>query len=209
MHLTREFDFSGVSGPITFNYWTWYDLEENYDYIFLEISINGRDWKIIRTPSSTSQDLSGNSYGWGYNGLSGGDGYWIEETVDLSGYAGEKIQLRFEYITDDAANGEGLLLDDISIPEIGYFTDFENDNGGWINAGFVRIENVLPQTYQLALIHLGAVPSVQYLSVPSDNNLEIPIAIGSDGSQQAVLVVTGTTRFTRQLADYQLELVSE
>ena len=209
MHLTREFDFSKVSGPITFTYRTWYDLEENYDYVFLEISTNGRDWRIIRTPSSTSEDPSGNSYGWGYNGLSGDEGTWIEEIIDLSGYAGEVIQLRFEYITDAAANGEGLLLDDISIPEIGYFSDFENDNGGWVNEGFVRIENVLPQTYRLALIQMGAVPSVQYLSIPSDNNLEIPITIGSDGFQKVVLVVTGTTRFTRQLADYQFELVQE
>ncbi len=209
MHLTREFDFSDVSGPITFSYWTWYDLEEDYDYVFLEISTNGRDWRIIRTPSSTSEDASGNSYGWGYNGLSGEEGDWIEEVIDLSGYAGEVIQLRFEYITDDAVNGEGLLLDDISIPEIEYFTDFENDNGGWLNEGFVRIENVLPQTYRLALIQMGAVPSVQYLSIPSDNNLEIPITIGSDGFQQVVLVVTGTTRFTRQLAEYQLKLVQE
>ena len=132
MHLTREFDFSDSIWPNSFSYWTWYDLEEDYDYVFLEISTNGQDWRIIRTPSSTSEDPSGNSYGWGYNGLSGGDGVWIEETIDLSGYAGEVIQLRFEYITDAAVNGEGLLLDDISIPEIDYFTDFESDNGGWV-----------------------------------------------------------------------------
>jgi hypothetical protein len=35
------------------------------------------------------------------------------------------VQLRFEYITDAAVNGEGLLLDDIRMPEIGYQTDFE------------------------------------------------------------------------------------
>lgn len=209
MHLTREFDFSEVSGPITFNYWTWYDIEKDWDYVFLEISTNGKDWRIIRTPSSTSEDPVGHNYGWAYTGLSAEEGYWIEETVDLSGYAGEVVQLRFEYITDDAVHGEGLLLDDISIPEIGYFTDFENDSGGWENEGFVKIENVLPQTYQLALIQLGAVPSVQYLTVPPDNKLEIPIGIGSDGSQQVVLVVTGTTRFTRQSAEYQFKIVQE
>ena len=209
MTLTREFDFTGVDGPIIFNYWTWYDLEADYDYIFLEISTDGENWRIIRTPYSISENPSGNSYGWGYNGLSGGDGQWIEENIDLSGYAGEVVQLRFEYITDDAVHGEGLLLDDVSIPAIDYFTDFEEDNGGWINEGFVRIENSLPQTYRLALIHLGATPQVEYLAVPAGNQLEVPVTIGDNGADRVVLVVTGTTRFTRQLANYQIELSSE
>jgi len=209
MRLTREFDLSKVSGSITMDYWTWYDLEADYDYIFLEISTNGGEWRIIRAPSTTSEDPSGNSYGWGYNGLSGGDGSWIQESVDLSAYAGETIQVRFEYITDAAVHGEGFLLDDISIPEIGYSTDFEEDDGGWISEGFVRIENALPQTYRLALIHLGAAPRVQYLSVSAENQIEIPIIIGEDGIQEVVLVVTGTTRFTRQKADYQFELIEE
>jgi immune inhibitor A len=209
MTLTREFDFTGVGGPILFKYRTWYDLELDFDYVFLEISTDGENWRIIRTPYSVSENPSGNSYGWGYNGLSGGEGQWIEESIDLSGYAGEVVQIRFEYITDDAYHGEGLLLDDVSIPAIDYFTDFEEDDGGWINEGFVRIENSLPQTYRLALIHLGAAPQVEFLAVPPDNQLEVPVRIGNDGADRVVLVVTGTTRFTRQLAEYQFELVSE
>ncbi len=209
MRLTQEFDFRDQSGPITFNYHLWYDLEEDYDYVFLEISTDGQDWRIIRTPSSTSEDPSGNSYGWGYNGLSGGSGIWIEETVDLSSYAGELVQLRFEYITDAAVHGEGLLLDDVSIPEIGYSSDFEVDDGGWIAEGFVRIENSLPQTYRLALIHMDAVPRVEYLSVPAGNQLEILVEEGDNGSHPVVLVVTGTTRFTRQKANYWIELITD
>ena len=121
---------------------------------------------------------SGNSYGWGYNGLSGGSGVWFEETVDLSSYAGEVVQLRFEYITDAAVHGEGLLLDTISIPEIGYSSDFESDDGGWTAEGFVRIMNHLPQTYRLALIHMDAVPRVEYLSVSARNELEILVENG-------------------------------
>ncbi|NQS91657.1 MAG: immune inhibitor A [Chloroflexi bacterium] len=209
MRLTREFDLSNVSGKITFNYMTWFDLEEDYDYIFLEISTDGENWRIIRTPSSTSDDPSGNSYGWGYNGLSGGDGSWIKESVDLSNYAGEVIQIRFEYITDAAVHGEGLLLDSVSVPEIDYSSDFETDNGGWIPEGFVRIENSLPQTYRLALIHMDAVPRVEYLSVSSGNEIEIPINAGENNSPGVVLVVTGTTRFTRQIAAYRFELIAD
>lgn len=206
MRLTREFDFRDVSGPITLSYQTWYDLEEDYDYVFMEISASGGDWRIIRTPSSTSDDPSGNSYGWGYNGLSGDEGTWIKETVDLSRYAGELIQIRFEYITDPAVNGEGFLLDSVSIPEIGYWTGFEGDDGGWTAEGFVRIENTLPQTYRLALIHLGPEPSVEYLALSEGNRLERELNRGDQGDYPVVLIVTGTTRFTRQKAGYQIEL---
>ncbi|MEJ2447968.1 MAG: immune inhibitor A, partial [Anaerolineales bacterium] len=206
MRLTREFDLRDQQGPISLQYWTWYDLEEDYDYLFVEISTNGEDWRIIRTPSSTSENPSGNSYGWGYNGLSGGNGTWIQETVDLSSYAGELIQIRFEYVTDAAVHGEGFLLDSVSVPELGYYSGFETDNGGWTPEGFVRIANSLPQTYRLALIHLGPQPRVEYLTLPDGNVLEIPLESHGDDNYPVVLVVTGTTRFTRQTADYWIEI---
>jgi immune inhibitor A len=203
MILTRSFDLTDVSGPVTLSYWTWYDLEKDYDYLYLEVSEDGKSWQIITTPSGTADDPSGNSFGWAYNGLSNG---WIQEKVDLSQYAGKNIQVRFEYVTDAAVNGEGLLLDDISIPEIGYSTDFESGNDGWEGDGFVRIENVLPQTFKLALIsHGSGGTKVEYIPVNADQTAEIPIKIGGDVTD-VTLVVTGTTRFTRIQADYELNI---
>ncbi|MBI3740033.1 MAG: immune inhibitor A, partial [Chloroflexi bacterium] len=83
MTLTREFDFTSVSGSIEFDYWTWYDLEEGYDYVFLEASADGQHWDILKTPSCTTENPSGNSYGCGYNAKSGGGqtAEWINEKV--------------------------------------------------------------------------------------------------------------------------------
>jgi len=208
MTLTRSFDFREHTDNLTLSYWTWYDLEEDYDYVYLEASLDGDDWQILPTHSGTSEDPSGNSYGWGYNGSSGGDGRWIQEEVDISQFAGDEVLIRFEYITDSAVNGEGLLLDDIQIPEIGYLEDFETGSDGWEPAGFVRIQNILPQTFRLALIEFGADTQVTYLELDSDNTLEIPLNIGGD-VDEAVLVVTGTTRFTRQIASYQFQVNPE
>jgi hypothetical protein len=203
MQLTREFDFSDLDGPITLTYWTWFDLEQDYDYLYLVASVDGDRWEILTTPSGTPEDPSGNSYGWGYNGESGG---WVQENVDLSRYAGQKVQVRFEYVTDAAVNGEGFLLDDVAIPEIGYFSDFEGGDGGWQADGWVRVSNALPQTYQLALISVGKAVEVIYLGPGNDNSLEIPIEIGGD-VEEVVLVVTGTTRFTRQKTGYRIEIL--
>lgn len=206
MTLTREFDFSGVEGDITMSYWTWYDIEADYDYVYLLASTDGKTWDFVDTPSGTDEDPSGNSYGWGYNGVSGGNSSWIEEQVDLSAYAGQKVWLRFEYVTDAAVNGEGLLLDDVVIPAIEYKTDFEEDDGGWVAEGFVRVPNVLPQSYRLALIRQGDETTVEYLDLPASNQLDIPIEIGGD-VDEVTLVVVGTARFTRQIAAYQLEFL--
>jgi len=203
MTLTREFDFTAVSAPITFSYWTWYDLEKDYDYVYLEASTDGQHWQILITPSGTAENPSGNSYGWGYNGLSNG---WIQESVDISQFAGEKVSLRFEYVTDEEVSTQGFLLDDLSIPVINYTTDFESDDGGWQAAGFVRIQNLLPQTFRLALIQQGGQgTTVQIIPLSADQTADIPLHLGGD-MREATLVVGGTARFTRELAAYQFEI---
>ena len=206
MTLTRTFDFTDHTGPLTLRYWTWYDLEVNYDYLYLEASSDGESWQILTTPSGTPEDPSGNSYGWGYNGQSGNDGTWIQETVDLSRFAGQQILLRFEYVTDAAVNGEGLLLDDIAIPEIGYFTDFEDGDSSWEAAGFARIQNTLPQSFRLSLITIGDATTVEYIPLSELNTADISIAIGGD-VDEAILVASGTTRFTTQSAGYRFTIV--
>jgi immune inhibitor A len=126
--------------------------------------------------------------------------------VDLSPYAGQKVQLRFEYVTDAAVNGEGLMVDDISVPAVNYATDFEADNGGWEAAGFARVENVLPQTFRLALItkKSGGETTVTPVTLNAENVADFPVDLQSGDT--ATLVVTGTTRFTREPAVYSLEV---
>jgi len=197
MTMTHDFDFSNASGPLTLKFHTWYDLEKDYDYTFLEASSDGgKTWQILKTPSGTDSNPSGNSYGWGYNGLSNG---WIEESVDLSKFKGQKVQIRFEYVTDAAVNGEGFMLDDVSVPAINYSTDFEADNGGWQSQGFVRVENILPQTFRLALINKNGTTTVQTVAVGTDQTAEINVDL-----TDATLVVSGTTPFTREDGHYSV-----
>lgn len=200
MTLTREFDLTNVSAPIEFSFRTWYDIETDWDYLYLEISEDGETWEIIPTPSGTGTNPSGNSYGWGYSGTTNG---WIEERIDLSQYAGKSIFVRFEYVTDAAVNGEGFLLDDVRIEAAGYSSDFEADDGGWVAEGFVRVQNVLPQTFGLALVLTGD-SSVTMIPLNEDQTAEISISL--QRGEKAYLVVAGTTRFTRELASYQFEI---
>ncbi|HUE99744.1 MAG TPA: hypothetical protein VMN99_10845 [Anaerolineales bacterium] len=201
MTLTREFDFTNASGPITMSFALWYDIEVDYDYAYIEASTDGETWEILKSSSSTNEDPTGANYGWGYNGQTNG---WGTEEVDLSKFAGQTVQLRFEYVTDAALNGEGLLLDDVRIDAIEYQEDFEAGDGGWEAEGFVRVDNVLPQTYRLALIAKGDTTTVTQIELNPDQTVDIPLSLNS--GDEAVLVVTGTTRFTRLPAAYQIEI---
>lgn len=208
MTLTWTFDLTEVDNPGVLDYWVWYDIEEGYDYLYLEASVDGgQTWEIITTPSGTGDDPSGNAYGWGYNGASGGglQPEWINEQVDLSPYAGEEVTLRFEYVTDAAVNGEGLLLDDVSVPALDYQEDFEQGDGGWESAGWVRLYNEVPQTYRVVLVVQGRSTQVRELALDSSNHGEIDLQLGG-GSDRAVVIVLGTARHTWQQAPYELQI---
>jgi immune inhibitor A len=209
MTLTRSFDFRGVSRPIVLEYWTWYEVEDGYDYVYVEVSPDGGEtWQILQTPSGTGDDPSGNAFGWGYNGISGGgrQPVWIKESVDLSSYADREILLRFEYITDTAVNMEGFLLDDLSIPSIGYSENFEAGEGGWEAEGFVRIDNQIPQTFRLAIIERGRDVVVHEVELDANNRVDIPLQF-TEGVDDIILVVTATSRFSWLPADYQIRII--
>ena len=197
MTLTHVFDFSAVNGPIEMTYRTWYDIEEDYDYLYVLTSTDGEHWDFVYTDHGTDSDPSGANLGWGYNGATDG---WIEEQVDLSEFAGQTVYVRFEYVTDAAVNGEGLLLDDVSIPAIDYETDFESDEGGWSADGFVRIMNKLPQTFRVTLVSEQN-DTIEKFTINPEDTLSIDIDFDELGP--VILFVSGTTRYTRQPAIYQ------
>ena len=81
----------------------------------------------------------------------------------------------------------------------------EKGNGGWQADVFVRIQNKLPQFFRLSLIKIGDQNEVEYIELSDENYASVPISIG-DQFKEVVLVVSGTTPFTRQKAAYQLSI---
>ncbi|MDX1600087.1 MAG: immune inhibitor A [Anaerolineales bacterium] len=209
MTLTRSFDLSGIEDNVSLDYWVWYDIEEGWDYLYVEASADGGDnWEILRTPSGTDEDPSGNSYGWAYTAKSGGgdEARWIEESVDLSDYVGGEVLVRFEYVTDAAVNGEGLLLDDVRLDAIDYEEGFEQGEGGWEAAGFVRLFNRIPQSYRVVLVQRGSSIEVADLALDANRDGEVMIDFGGE-VDDAFLIIMSTTRHTWQAAPYEIQVV--
>jgi len=91
--------FTGTTSPCVLSYWQWFNLENGWDYGYLEISHDARDWTVLGTPIT---------------GVSSG---WQREIVELSLYVnpGEGLYLRFRLASDQLYSLPGWFLDDISL----------------------------------------------------------------------------------------------
>ena len=209
--LEREFDLSGVESA-TLEFWMWHEIEEDWDYAFVSVSTDdGEMWTTLDGEHTTREDPLGANYGAGITGISGSNrgggksGEWVRERMDLSEYAGasgESVLVRFEYITDEGVNLEGIVIDDIAVAELGFTDDAETD-GEWTANGFRRIDNVLPQAFVLRLIEFGKDGGV---SVSEPPGASFSIAGFGERLDYAVLVVAPMTHTTYQPAGYTLRV---
>ena len=209
--LTRAFDLQSVDRA-TLVTWMWYDIESGWDYAYVEVSTDGgQTWDLLSGSRSTTQDPNGNSFGPAYTGTSEG---WIRETFDLSPYARQQVLVRFEYVTDDAINQVGWLLDDICIPELVYCDDLESGPGGWQANGFVYSDNRVAQQYLVQLITFGeqsgqsSVP-FRVLSMSLDERKRGHLDVRGLGPEieRSVLVISALAAVTTEVATYEYAIV--
>jgi len=84
-----------ITNEMNLSFWCWYNIEEEWDYAFVEISKNGRCYDVIDE----------------FTGSSGG---WVFKEYSLDDYINESIFIRFRYTTDSYTMEEGFYVDDIS-----------------------------------------------------------------------------------------------
>lgn len=169
--LTRTVDLTNATpGAVAMTFNAWYALEDGYDYTYVEASDDGGvTWNALPVTTGSSDDPNGANQGYGMTGVSGGGAQpqWTPETVDLTPYAGKKIRIRFETVTDDAVHNAGFALDNVNIPAINYNSDAQPDNG-WSANGWINTTNVLQQQWnvQAVIYHAdGSAPDLQRVKV--------------------------------------------
>lgn len=207
--LTRKVDLSGTK-KATFRFWTWFDLEENYDYAFVMVSTDaGKTWTTLPGRYTTTENPNGGNFGSGFTGKSGAQPAWVQESMDLTPYAGKQILLRLEYVTDDVYNAQGIGFDDFEIPEIGWKDDAETE-GDWVAEGFVRTDNRLDQGFAVQVITQGKATKVQSMAL--DDLAKGQLVLRNVGSGQdissVVVAVSGLAPLTNRTADYQISMAS-
>lgn len=90
-------------------YWCWYDIENLWDYAFVEVSVDKREWDLLA--SYTGNQMS-----------------WQRKAHSLEDYEGEWIFFQFRYITDDYIEETGFYVDDIyPVPDFGSETTLSSN----------------------------------------------------------------------------------
>jgi hypothetical protein len=208
--LTRTVDLRGVDAA-TLQYQVYTDIERGYDFAYVSASTDGgQTWQGLTAAGMQGLDPADDPSGSALTDrfYTGRNGQWVAEEIDLTPYAGQEIQLRFEYVTDLVLTYGGLAIDDVAIPEIGFVDDAETLDSGWQAEGFVRAPAEIPQRWQLQLITFADDgPEVTALEIPADGQLSHTLTMQA-GDRRPILIVAALSPQTLQPTAYTLEVRS-
>ncbi|MCG9580846.1 immune inhibitor A [Vibrio tubiashii] len=134
-----------AASKITLTFKAWYQIEKDYD--FARVLINGQP---ISGNITTNEDP--NSTGL-VPAIAGDSKGWVDAEFDLTQWAGQQVNLGFDYVTDGGLAMEGLHVDNIALDVDGTISSLDNAesqstfalNGYRLNDGF----NEAPHYYLL------------------------------------------------------------
>jgi hypothetical protein len=159
--LTRDVAVPAAGGSLKF--WTSYDTEADWDYLTVEARTPaGSNWTTLPDANGHTSQSTGESCpaGWFdlhphlqhyqtlnpdstcspagssgvWNAASGNSNGWQEWSIDLGAYAGQTVEISIGYISDWSAQGLGVFIDDVTLPD-GSSTSFEAGLDGWAITG--------------------------------------------------------------------------
>jgi hypothetical protein len=208
--LTRRVDLTNVSSA-TLKYWTWYDIEEDWDYAYLLVSTdNGIHWTPVPATSSRETNPNEQNLSHGFSGKSGGgqESVWIQETANLNAYAGRQILLQFAMQNNRSVNNFGVAVDDLSIPEIGWTDNVESGGKDWSSGGFVPIHNRVPQVWGVRAVEQNKDGTVAVHDLEVKNGAG-KLEVDFSNLNRLVVFVIGQTRYTTLPASYRVEVLAQ
>ena len=100
------------------SFWTRFEIEKNYDFASLAFSIDsGQNWTNVCTDKSVlSSPFSQQA---GENTIipiwDGNQTTWRKEYINLQDYLGQKLWIRFRFLSDPFSEFDGFGVDDIQI----------------------------------------------------------------------------------------------
>ena len=153
----------------TLNFMTLFEIELDWDYGYVEVyDITDDAWVTLDDPAMmmvdyvdfpqeniycpddrepTAYETAGT-----WNAFTGSSGGWVPVSMDLSPFAGHDIELYFTIWQDGAYNEMMMFVDDISIPEIGFFDDMEAGEGDWISTGWSYTDGKILSDFEVTFI---------------------------------------------------------
>ena len=114
IRLSENINLTNAIGANVTFYAKW-DIENNWDYVQLEISLdNGNSW-IPQCGLFTNEGSSNGGQPTGQPLYDGTQNNWVLEQIDLSDYLGEEITMRFKFESDGEVRADGFYFDDLTV----------------------------------------------------------------------------------------------
>jgi hypothetical protein len=204
--LTLEADLTNVE-TATLEYETYFKLSRAFGFAYVVISADGGEtWEALVSENMKGEKESDDPYGFAltdrfYTSNSPG-GKWTPESIDLSAYAGQVVHIRWE--SDSGDRDPGFAIDNIAIPEIGFYDDAESEITGWESDGWVRASAYIPQTYYVSLVtFVDGAPVVTPIELDEFNSATFDVNGLADND--AYLIVGATAPQSQQPTTYMIE----
>jgi hypothetical protein len=184
----QYFNLTGLS-TATLNFNTQYDIEVDWDYGYVEVhDLTMNTWCTLQGINTVdtlpknegidNDNCPGDETDWGleptgyyedglWNAFTGTVSEWYQEEMDLTSFAGHEIEIYFTYWTDPYTIGGGWFVDDISIPELVFFDDFEGDSDWVIDNGWTCDSSLHYNDFEVDIITIedGAVLSIESITL--------------------------------------------
>ncbi len=173
--------FDIPAGGATLEFMTYFEIEMDWDYGYVEVYDHDDDeWFTLNDPLvemynddgvlvpmvdyiAHAQDNPNTPDGreptayeaasrW--HAFTGNSGGWIPVSMDLSPFAGHSIDLYFTLWQDGAFTLQNMYVDDIEIPELGFYDDVEGGEGVWSTDGWIVTDGILDNGFEVTIVTL-------------------------------------------------------
>jgi hypothetical protein len=180
--------FSIPASGATLNFMTFYEIEDDWDYGYVEVyDQDTGEWYTLDAAGTVSnvahpQDNPNTPAGrepedyldagrWhAFTGVSSG---WIPVSMDLSPFAGHTIDLYFTTWQDGAFTLQMMYVDDISIPEIGFSDNVEAGPNGWTSTGWYITDGIQANGYAITALGTKWIPTGRYPEPAGNSAMEL------------------------------------
>ena len=190
-------------------FWSNYDIEEDWDYGYVEAhDLTTDEWYTLAGLNTIStipnpqdnpncpDNFEPTAYlaTGRWNAFTGNSGGWYEEEMSLAAFAGHSVELYFTYWTDPYTLGLGWYVDDISIAEIGFSDNVEGGAGSWtVNAGWSITTGVVENDFKANVIEQKTISLKNNPAVTIYHISPVTIDDVAEDGQELIQVVSTRT----------------